>query len=94
MYLFDYEYKCFKVVKNGLYFFCFNFNGCWCFVVVDDCFLVMLMDWMLYVVDWCNFKLLWFVLVEKVYLKICGGYDFFGSNFGIDLYVLIGWILE
>ena len=80
--------------QNGKYILRLNFNGCWRKVVIDDRLPSSSKARTLHVVDRNNPGLLWPALVEKAYLKIRGGYDFPGSNSGLDLWILTGWIPE
>jgi calpain-7 len=78
----------------GRYTVRLNFNGCFRKVVIDDRLPVSKTPQILHVVDRNNPTLLWPALLEKAYMKICGGYDFLGSNSGTDLWTMIGWIPE
>ncbi len=61
-------------------------------VVVDDYFPVDRRGRLI-----CSFSTtkheLWVSVIEKAYMKVNGGYDFPGSNSGIDLYALTGLLV-
>ncbi|KAM3589448.1 cysteine protease [Umbelopsis sp. WA50703] len=62
-------------------------------IIVDD-LLPVSRDGTLMCTFSTNHEELWAPIIEKAYMKLMGGYDFPGSNSGIDLYTLTGWIPE
>ncbi|KAF3484128.1 calpain-7 [Arthroderma uncinatum] len=82
------------ISPSGKYIFRLYFNGCYRKVVIDDMLPASKTLRSLHVIDRNNPTAIWPALVEKVYLKVRGGYDFPGSNSGTDLWILTGWIPE
>ena len=72
-------------------------NGCWRKVLIDDrfpCLARKKKGGRLLCSSSTRPAELFVSLIEKAYMKVHGGYNFNGSNSGIDLFCLTGWIPE
>ena len=84
-----------SVNTNGKYVIELRFNGCKRAVVIDNKIPVGPTGRMLTCsATFDKRKQFLPVLVEKAYMKMMGGYDFPGSNSGVDMHTLFGWIPE
>ena len=77
----------------GKYLVKLHVNGIERKVVVDD-LLPLSKDGRLMTSHTTHGAELWVQIIEKAYMKVNGGYDFPGSNSGIDMFALTGWIPE
>ena len=83
------------VNTNGKYLVELRFNGCKRAVIIDERVPVGSSGKMLTcTATFDKRKQFLPVLVEKAYMKMMGGYDFPGSNSGVDMHTLFGWIPE
>ena len=78
---------------SGKYVVKLHLNGIDRKVAVDDR-LPLARDGRLMTSHTTHAQELWVSIIEKAYMKVNGGYDFPGSNSGIDMYALTGWIPE
>ncbi|ODV98545.1 hypothetical protein PACTADRAFT_1016 [Pachysolen tannophilus NRRL Y-2460] len=71
-------------------------NGTKRLVIIDDKLPILQNEnSSLFVKSLDNNQLYWPAIIEKAYLKIFNrGYDHQGSNFGVDVYMLTGWLLD
>ena len=77
----------------GKYLVKLHINGIARKVLVDDR-LPLSRDGRLMTSHTTHAQELWVSIIEKAYMKLNGGYDFPGSNSGIDMFALTGWIPE
>lgn len=75
---------------SGKYIVKLFVNGIWRGVEIDDYLPVDKYE--RFIGAYSSRGKLWVNLIEKAYLKLHGGYDFWGSNSSRDLYVLTGWL--
>ena len=87
---------------NGKYLIVLHFNGCRRKVEIDDTvpvdpsgrMLTCTASTVLNPNDRVKKRIFLPTLIEKAYMKMMGGYNFPGSNSGVDMHTLFGWIPE